>query len=115
MPGIHQYSSLVANEVQRFYAHLGIDDTYFRNESIEIISVSDHIISLFGAKVLAYSTKHDPSKLVVDLERIDSKGNDATFIYTTSVPGLTATEGGPGSQVEPRRVWSCVDTIMSSV
>jgi glutamate dehydrogenase len=88
---------LVANEVQWFYAHLGIDDTYFRNESIEVIS--DHIIALFGAKVLAY-TKHDPSKLVIDLERIDSEGNGATFVYT-SAPGLTATEG-PGSQVEPR-------------
>lgn len=88
---------LVVNEVQWFYAHLGIDDTYFRNESIEVIS--DHIIALFGAKVLAY-TKHDPSKLVIDLEKIDSEGNGATFIYS-SAPGLTATEG-PGSQVEPR-------------
>ncbi|KAF8495712.1 NADH-dependent glutamate dehydrogenase [Russula emetica] len=88
---------LVVNEVQWFYAHLGIDDTYFRNESIEVIS--DHIIALFGAKVLAY-TKHDPSKLVIDLERIDSEGNGATFVYT-SAPGLTATDG-PGSQVEPR-------------
>ncbi|KAI0299499.1 NAD-specific glutamate dehydrogenase [Russula brevipes] len=88
---------LVVPEVQWFYAHLGIDDTYFRNESIEVIS--DHIIALFGAKVLAY-TKHDPSKLVIDLEKIDEDGNGATFIHTSS-PGLTATEG-PGSLVEPR-------------
>jgi glutamate dehydrogenase len=88
---------LVANEVQWFYAHLGIDDTYFRNESVEVIS--DHIIALFGAKVLAY-TKHDPSKLVIDLEKIDGEGNGATFIHT-SPPGRTSTEG-PGSHVEPR-------------
>jgi glutamate dehydrogenase len=88
---------LVANEVQWFYAHLGIDDTYFRNESVEVIS--DHIIALFGAKVLAY-TKHDPSKLVIDLEKIDNEGNGATFIHT-SPPGRTSTEG-PGSHVEPR-------------
>ncbi|KAH9953118.1 NAD-specific glutamate dehydrogenase [Russula dissimulans] len=88
---------LVANEVQWFYAHLGIDDTYFRNESVEIIS--DHIIALFGAKVLAY-TKHDPSKFVIDLEKIDPDGNGATFIHT-SAPGFTTTEG-PGSHVEPR-------------
>jgi glutamate dehydrogenase len=88
---------LVAHEVQWFYAHLGIDDTYFRNESIEVIS--DHIIALFGAKVLAY-TKHDPSKLVIDLEKTDDDGNGATFIHSSS-PGLTATEG-PGSLVEPR-------------
>jgi glutamate dehydrogenase len=66
--------------------------------------ISDHIIALFGAKVLAY-TKHDPSKLVIDLEKIDPEGNGATFIHT-SAPGLTSTEG-PGSLVEPR----CVPVI----
>ncbi|KAG8214676.1 NADH-dependent glutamate dehydrogenase [Butyriboletus roseoflavus] len=88
---------LVANEVNWFYSHLGIDDTYFQNESPSIIS--DHIIALFGAKVLAF-TKHDPSKLVIDLERIDEKGNGATFIHT-SPPGLTSTEG-PGATCESR-------------
>ncbi|KAF7970266.1 hypothetical protein HWV62_24446, partial [Athelia sp. TMB] len=39
---------LVANEVNWFYTHLGIDDTYFQNESCEVIA--DHILSLFGAK-----------------------------------------------------------------
>ncbi|KAI0316462.1 Glutamate/Leucine/Phenylalanine/Valine dehydrogenase-domain-containing protein [Amylostereum chailletii] len=81
-----------------FYAHLGIDDTYFRNESVEVIS--DHILALFGAKVLAY-TKHDPSKLVIDLEKVDEAGGSgATFIHT-SPPGLTSTEG-PGSTCEAR-------------
>ncbi|KAI0298145.1 NADH-dependent glutamate dehydrogenase [Multifurca ochricompacta] len=86
---------LIKNEVQWFYEHLGIDDTYFRNETVEVIS--DHVIALFGAKVLAY-TKHDPSKLVIDLEKIDDDGNGATFIHT-SPPGLTSTQG-PGSHVE---------------
>ncbi|KAH0832130.1 NADH-dependent glutamate dehydrogenase [Lanmaoa asiatica] len=88
---------LVANEVNWFYSHLGIDDTYFQNESPSVIS--DHIIALFGAKVLAF-TKHDPTKLVIDLERIDEKGNGATFIHT-SRPGLTSTEG-PGATCESR-------------
>ncbi|KAJ3729441.1 NAD-specific glutamate dehydrogenase [Lentinula raphanica] len=92
---------LVANEVNWFYTNLGIDDTYFRNESRDIIC--DHIIALFGAKVLAY-TKHDPSKLVIDLEKIDENGNGATFIYT-SAPGVTATEG-PGASCEIR-----IDTL----
>ncbi|KAE9391665.1 NAD-specific glutamate dehydrogenase [Gymnopus androsaceus JB14] len=52
---------LVANEVNWFYTNLGIDDTYFRDESQAVIC--DHIIALFGAKVLAY-TKHDASKLL---------------------------------------------------
>ena len=88
---------LVANEVRWFYSNLGIDDTYFQNESREVIS--DHIIALFGAKILAY-TKHDPSTLVIDLEKIDEKGNGATFIHT-SRPGLTSTEG-PGATCESR-------------
>ncbi|EGO23766.1 NADH-dependent glutamate dehydrogenase [Serpula lacrymans var. lacrymans S7.9] len=88
---------LVANEVNWFYSHLGIDDTYFQNESPSVIS--DHILALFGAKVLAY-TKHDPNQLVIDLEKIDEKGNGATFIHT-SAPGLTSTEG-PGATCESR-------------
>ncbi|KAH7926488.1 NADH-dependent glutamate dehydrogenase [Leucogyrophana mollusca] len=88
---------LVANEVNWFYSQLGIDDTYFQNESPSVIS--DHIIALFGAKVLAY-TKHDPKKLVIDLERIDENGHGATFIHT-SRPGLTSTEG-PGATCESR-------------
>ncbi|GLB38177.1 putative NAD()-dependent glutamate dehydrogenase which degrades glutamate to ammonia and alpha-ketoglutarate [Lyophyllum shimeji] len=86
---------LVANEVNWFYSNLGIDDTYFANEDVSVIS--DHIIALFGAKILAF-TKHDPSKLVIDLEKIDEKG--ATFIHT-SPPGLTVTEG-PGATCEAR-------------
>ncbi|KAF9813238.1 hypothetical protein IEO21_05724 [Rhodonia placenta] len=87
---------LVANEVNWFYAHLGIDDTYFQAESVDMIS--DHIIALFGAKVLAY-TKHDPSKLVIDLEKLD-ENTGATFIHTSS-PGRTAVEG-PGATCESR-------------
>ncbi|TFK40459.1 NAD-specific glutamate dehydrogenase [Crucibulum laeve] len=88
---------LVPGEVNWFYSNLGIDDTYFQNESREVIS--DHIIALFGAKILAY-TKHDPSKLVIDLERIDEDGNGATFIHS-SAPGFTTTEG-PGAVCEAR-------------
>ncbi|KAF8645148.1 hypothetical protein AX16_007976 [Volvariella volvacea WC 439] len=88
---------LVAGEVNWFYSGLGIDDTYFQNESTEVIS--DHIIALFGAKILAY-TKHDPNTLVIDLEKVDEKGNGATFIHT-SAPGLTTLEG-PGAVCEAR-------------
>ena len=61
--------------------------------------ISDHILALFGAKVLAY-TKHDPSQLVIDLEKINEDGKGATFIHT-SPPGKTTTEG-PGAVVESR-------------
>lgn len=89
----------MAGEVNWFYSNLGIDDTYFQNESREVIS--DHIIALFGAKIMAF-TKRDPSTLVIDLERIDERGNGATFIHT-SAPGLTTTEG-PGATCEARSV-----------
>ncbi|KAJ7727382.1 NADH-dependent glutamate dehydrogenase [Mycena metata] len=86
---------LVQGEVQWFYENLGIDDTYFANESPAVIS--DHIIALYAAKIQAY-TKHDVNSLVIDLEKIDDNG--ATFIHT-SPPGVTSTEG-PGATVETR-------------
>jgi glutamate dehydrogenase len=91
---------LVVNEVNWFYSSLGIDDTYFANESRDVIV--DHILALYSAKILAY-TKHDPNQLVIDLERIDSEGNGATFIHT-SAPGRTSTEG-PGASCESRYVF----------
>lgn len=80
-----------------FYNYLRIDDTYFKNESADVIS--DHIIALYGAKVLAY-TKHDPSKLFIELEKIDDNGKGATFIHN-SMPGVTASTG-PGTTCERR-------------
>ncbi|EJU02932.1 NAD-dependent glutamate dehydrogenase [Dacryopinax primogenitus] len=96
-------AELVNNEVVWFYNHLGIDDTYFANESIEVIS--DHVLALYGAKLLAY-TKHDPAKLVIDLEKITREGDSdkspegAVFIHT-SPPGKRATDG-PGATCEKR-------------
>ena len=90
---------LIAGEVDWFYFNLGIDDSYFQKESSGIIS--DHIISLFGAKIVAY-TKRDPNKFVIDLERIDDQGKGATFIHT-SAPGLTSAEG-PGATCEVKCV-----------
>ncbi|KAE9390242.1 NAD(P)-binding protein [Gymnopus androsaceus JB14] len=57
-----------------------------------------------SSKMLAY-TKHDPSKLVVDLEKIDENENGATSIHT-SPPGITTTEG-PGATCESR-----IDTLL---
>ncbi|KAF7296671.1 NAD-specific glutamate dehydrogenase [Mycena chlorophos] len=89
-------ASLVAAEVSWFYTNLGIDDTYFANESVHVIC--DHIIALYAAKIQAY-TKHDANSLVIDLEKIVD-GTGATFIHT-SPPGVTTTEG-PGSTCEGR-------------
>ena len=43
-------------------------------------AIADHVLALYSAKLLAY-TKHDPEKLVIDLEKITTddgkdKGKD---------------------------------------
>jgi glutamate dehydrogenase len=81
--------------VDWFYTHLGIDDTYFSSTNPE--AIADHILALYGAKILAY-TKRDPTQLVIDLERVDEDG--AVFIHT-SAPGVTAVSG-PGATCEAR-------------
>ncbi|EUC63288.1 glutamate dehydrogenase (NAD+) [Rhizoctonia solani AG-3 Rhs1AP] len=88
---------LVKLEVGWFYDSLGIDDTYFANETVSIIT--DHILALFGAKIMAF-TQHDANKLVIDLEQITPDGDRATFIHT-SAPGVTSKEG-PGATCEAR-------------
>jgi hypothetical protein len=80
--------------------NLGIDDTYFAHSTSDIIA--DHILALFGAKLLAY-TKHDPEQLVIDLEQFTKPGEGvegAVFIHT-SPPGITSTTG-PGATCERR-------------
>jgi glutamate dehydrogenase len=100
-------TSLVRGEVGWFYESLGIDNTYFLSETPQ--NIADHILALYGAKVLAY-TKHDPSKLTIDLERITTadqaaistagQKEGAVFIHS-SVAGVKATEG-PAATVEKR-------------
>ncbi|KIO23889.1 hypothetical protein M407DRAFT_213963 [Tulasnella calospora MUT 4182] len=80
--------NLVTGEVGWFYENLGIDDTYFANESVDVIA--DHIIALFGAKLLAY-TKRDPAQLVIDLEKITEEGQDGKeALYLNPLPQSSA-------------------------
>ncbi len=66
--------------------NLGIDDTYFALESVE--TVADHILALFGAKIMAY-TKHSNS-LEIDLEKESENG--AVFIHSSQA-GKSQAEG----------------------
>ncbi|PWN49527.1 putative glutamate dehydrogenase, NAD(+)-specific [Violaceomyces palustris] len=68
---------LVDAEVDWFYQNLGIDDTYFALESVE--TVADHVLALFGAKIMAY-TKHS-NRLEIDLEKESESG--AVFIHSS--------------------------------
>ncbi len=89
------------------YSSLGIDNTYFLGETAPV--VADHILAIYSAKVLAY-TKHDPSKLMIDLESITTEESSvkgggkrkegAVWIHS-SMPGLSASDG-PGAVVEKR-------------
>jgi glutamate dehydrogenase len=68
-------------------------------------TIADHILALYSAKLLAY-TKHDPEKLVIDLEKITPEGQagkeGAIFIHTSKA-GESVTVG-PGATVEKRQV-----------
>lgn len=97
---------LVAGEVDWFYNHLGIDNTYFLSETPA--AIADHVLALYSAKLLAY-TKHDPERLVIDLEKVTLEGegkagesgkDGAVFIHTSKA-GVSVTEG-PGATVEKR-------------
>ena len=75
---------------------------YFLAETPE--AIADHILALYSAKLLAY-TKHDPEKLVIDLEKItpegEAKGKEGAVWIHTSKAGVTMKEG-PGATVEKR-------------
>ncbi|KAK0522349.1 NAD-dependent glutamate dehydrogenase [Tilletia horrida] len=78
--------NLVDAEVNWFYMNLGIDDRYFAVESVA--TVADHVMALYGAKMLAY-TRHS-STLDIDLEKVSEDG--AVFIHS-SQPGKSQNEG----------------------
>jgi glutamate dehydrogenase len=79
----------------------GADKSFSLSEAPE--KIADHILALYSAKLLAY-TKHDPEKLVIDLEKITPEGETgregAVFIHSSKA-GVTVTEG-PGATVEKR-------------
>nr|KIR83237.1 glutamate dehydrogenase [Cryptococcus tetragattii IND107] len=93
---------LVPGEVDWFYNHLGIENSYFLWETPE--AIADNVLSLYSAKLLAY-TKHDPEQLVIDLEKIIPEGVDksregAVWIHSSKA-GVSSTEG-PGANVEKK-------------
>ncbi|KAI3634595.1 hypothetical protein MIR68_007506 [Amoeboaphelidium protococcarum] len=77
---------LVHNETAWFYGNLGIDDMYFKLESVE--NIANHIIALYGAKIFAY-IKND-NVLDINLER---ETDDAAIYIHTSTPGVSQTNG----------------------
>jgi len=67
-------------------SNLGIDDQYFREETVEVIG--NHITALYGAKVLAFTKQN--KTLDIDLEQ--ETRNGAVFIHN-SRPGVSSAHG----------------------
>ncbi|KAI7864292.1 Glutamate/Leucine/Phenylalanine/Valine dehydrogenase-domain-containing protein [Spinellus fusiger] len=77
---------LVENEVVWFYNNLGIDDFYFALEPVE--TIANHIMALYGAKIMAY-TKHENS-LEINLEK---ESEDSSVYIHSSQPGVSQLQG----------------------
>src|ERR1700730_8002767 len=70
----------------RCHSNLGIDDYYFALETVD--TIANHIMALYGAKILAY-TRHE-SVLDIHLER---ETEDATVYIHSSKPGVSQLAG----------------------
>ncbi|KAK9246544.1 Glutamate/Leucine/Phenylalanine/Valine dehydrogenase-domain-containing protein [Lipomyces tetrasporus] len=78
--------NLIEHETKWFYNSLGIDDQYFAAESVE--NIANHILSVYGAKVAAFSRKDHKLEL-----RLDREDEDRAVYIDTSVPGVSNLSG----------------------
>lgn len=69
-----------------FYSNLNIDDYYFALESVE--TISNHIMSLYGAKILAYTKNEN----VLDIN-LQKETEDAAVYIHSSEPGVSQIYG----------------------
>jgi glutamate dehydrogenase len=76
----------VDSQVEWFYNELGIDDVYFRTETVN--AIANHITSLYAAKVAA-ATREDKREEI----RLDLETEDHAIYIDTSEPGVSHTEG----------------------
>ncbi|KAI9317222.1 Glutamate/Leucine/Phenylalanine/Valine dehydrogenase-domain-containing protein [Dichotomocladium elegans] len=77
---------LIQNEVAWFYNNLGIDDYYFALESVE--TIANHVMSLYGAKMLAYAQNDN----VLDI-KLEKEEEDSSVYIHSSTPGVSGTDG----------------------
>ncbi|KAK6348689.1 NAD-dependent glutamate dehydrogenase [Orbilia javanica] len=85
-------AAFIDDEVEWFYTKLGIDDMYFKSESVE--TIANHILALYAGKVAAFS--RDDKRLEI---RLDREGTDHAVYIDTSTPGVSVLEG---PRYEPR-------------
>ncbi|KAK4650302.1 NAD-dependent glutamate dehydrogenase [Podospora pseudocomata] len=78
--------ALVDAQIIWFYNELAIDDVYFQLESPE--AISNHITSLYAAKVAAFSREDKREEI-----RLDMEASDHAIYIDTSEPGKTSING----------------------
>lgn len=76
----------VESETKWFYTQLGIDDMYFKYESVD--TIVNNILSLYAGKVAAYS--RDDQRLEI---RLDREAEDHAVYIDTSTPGISYLNG----------------------
>lgn len=79
--------TLIDEQIKWFYNELGIDDVYFKIESVQ--AIVSHITNLYAAKIAAVA-RADKREYI----RLDMEHNDHALYIDTSEPG-TANLGGP--------------------
>ncbi|ORX62688.1 NAD-dependent glutamate dehydrogenase [Hesseltinella vesiculosa] len=77
---------LLQNEVNWFYSNLGIDDDYFRLESVE--TIANHIMALYGAKIETFTKQK--SAFEINLEK---EAEDSSVYIHSSEPGISQVKG----------------------
>ncbi|TGZ78677.1 NAD-dependent glutamate dehydrogenase [Ascodesmis nigricans] len=76
----------IESEVKWFYTQLGIDEMYFKCESVD--TIVNNILSLYAGKVAAYS--RDDQRLEI---RLDREADDHAVYIDTSTPGISYISG----------------------
>ncbi|RPA83364.1 NAD-specific glutamate dehydrogenase [Ascobolus immersus RN42] len=84
-------TDFIETETNWFYTSLGIDDVYFESEKPE--TIANHILSLYAAKVAAFS--RDDKKLEI---RLDRESEDGAVYIDTSTPGVSNLNGAQYEQ-----------------
>ncbi|KAK6358755.1 NAD-dependent glutamate dehydrogenase [Orbilia blumenaviensis] len=79
-------AAFIDDEVEWFYTKLGIDDMYFKSESVE--TIANHILALYAGKVAAFSRADKRLEI-----RLDREGTDHAVYIDTSRPGVSVEEG----------------------
>lgn len=94
----------VDDEIAWFYEELGIDDVYFKSESVE--AISRLVISLYAAKITAWAHKEKRQDI-----RLDMEASDHAIYIDTSEPGISNIDG---SRYEQRLECKYLDASASS-